>query len=106
MKRIVWICGAFLVIFLIIGISINTLNNIDRVNNRNREEQEAKDIAASIAAATENETSIWEYIRENEETTPLATTDPSEAIPASGDPAAPTDAAPTEEATNGFHILN
>ncbi len=65
MKRIVWISAAFLVMFLIIGVSLHTINQINRTNKQYREEEEAKSIAATIAAVTENETTIWEYIRDN-----------------------------------------
>ncbi len=70
MKRIVWVSAAFLVMFLIIGASLHAINQINRTNKEYREEEEAKTIAATIAAVTENETTIWQYIRNNTEAEP------------------------------------
>ncbi len=63
MKRIFWISAAFFAMFMVIGISMYSINQIVKSNDRAREEQEAKNVAASIAAATESTTDIWEYLR-------------------------------------------
>ncbi len=113
MKRIVFICAAFLVMFLIIGASIHAINDINRINKKTREESEAKEFAATIAAATENTTTIWDYIRDNSEaemTTPTdagqMTTDPAEGAGDSAAETVPADPTPNENSEADVVVVN
>ncbi len=69
--RIVAIAAAFLVMFGIIGIAIYSINNVDTINQKHREEEEGKNIAASIVQTTAT-TSVWDLLRATEETTETA----------------------------------
>ncbi len=77
MKRIVAIAAAFAAMFAIIGISIHSINSIDKVNQRKREEEKGKNFAATIAQTTAT-TNIWEYLRSSTE--PLTETLPEETV--------------------------
>ncbi len=113
MKRIVCICAAFLVMFLIIGASIHAINDINRINKKTREESEAKEFAATIAAATENTTTIWDYIRDNSEAEMTAptnagemTTDPAEGAEDSAAETVPADPTPAEDSEDPVVNVN
>ncbi len=62
LKRIVAIAAALLVMFGIIGISVYSINHIDEINQKNREKEQGKHFAATIAQTTAT-TSVWDYLK-------------------------------------------
>lgn len=77
MKRIVWAAVAMLVMVIILGIGLHTLNEIDRKNKEYREKEAGQAFASQIAIVTET-TSIWDRLR--------ATTASSADAESSGEP--------------------
>ncbi len=72
MKRIVAITAAILAAVIIIGISVHSINQIDKMNQKKYEEEAAKAFA-SEAAQTTAATDIWEFIHSAEERNTEAT---------------------------------
>ncbi len=62
MIRIVAIAAALLIMFIIIGVSIHSINNVNKINQKHRDEEKGKEIAASFAQTTAT-TSIWDTLR-------------------------------------------
>lgn len=74
MKRIVAICGAVLAAVIIIGISVYSIQDIDRRNQKTREEEAAREFASAVAAQTTAGIDIWEIMKST-------TTMPAETVP-------------------------
>lgn len=66
MIRIIAIAAAFLVMFVIIGIAMYSINNIDEINQKKREKEDGKNFAATVVQTTAT-TNVWEYLRASEE---------------------------------------
>lgn len=68
MKRIVAFAAAFLLVIIIMGLSINYMGKISETNRKRREIDQAKNVAASMAAETTETMSIYDYLRTTEAT--------------------------------------
>ncbi len=101
MFRLVIITAAFLVMFLIIGVSLHSVKSANTANQINKDKKEGEHIASIIAQTTAT-TSIWDYLRDKETTTQTVTTDSlttdvsGEELPAEENTSA--EEVPTEEA--------
>ncbi len=62
MVRIIAIAAALLIMFIIIGLSIHSINTINETNQKRKEKENAKEFAASVAQTTAT-TSIWDALR-------------------------------------------
>ncbi len=95
MKRIVAIAAAILVAMLIIGYTIHSINQIDKINRKNKEKEEAKDFAVIIAQTTAG-TEVWDQIHVTIPPVQEATMNASEA-PATDVTAEEVETTPTKE---------
>ena len=66
MVRILAVAAAFLVMCIIIGISLHSIEKIDKANQKGQDIEEGKKYAASIMQ-TNATTNIWEYLRNTTE---------------------------------------
>ena len=66
MVRILAVAAAFLVMCIIIGISLYSIEKIDKANQKVQDIEEGKKFAASIMQ-TNATTNIWEYLRNTTE---------------------------------------
>ena len=103
MKRIVWGAVAILICVLILGYGLYTLRRISEVNRRRRETEAGKAVASQIVMTTAT-TSVWDYLRSQEETTatgdgqPATGEDGAPIVPAeTGADGLPLETAPAEE---------
>lgn len=80
MVRIIAIAAAFLVMCIIIGISVHSINRIDQSNQEIKDVEAGKQFAASIMN-TEATTNIWDYLRNT--TAPVTQTTESESLASS-----------------------
>lgn len=62
MIRIIAVAAAFLVMCIIIGISVYSIDRIDKSNQKVKDIEEGKQFAATIIQ-TEQTTNIWDYLR-------------------------------------------
>lgn len=62
MIRIIAVAAAFLVMCIIIGISVYSIDRIDKSNQKVKDIEEGKQFAATIVQ-TEQTTNIWDYLR-------------------------------------------
>ena len=72
MKRIVWVAVAILIMIGILGYGLFTLRHIEEVNQKRREKQAGEKFAATVMMTTAT-TSIWDKVREGQETTSTET---------------------------------
>lgn len=66
MVRILAVAAAFLVMCIIIGISLHSIEKIDKANQKVQDIEEGQKYAASIMQ-TNATTNIWEYLRNTTE---------------------------------------
>jgi hypothetical protein len=69
MKRIIWIAVALLIMILILGFGLHTLNRISDVNRQRREKDAGEEFAAKVVMTTAT-TSIWDKVRTTTEPLP------------------------------------
>lgn len=72
MKRMIWIAVALLVMIIIMGIGLHTLNHITEVNKERREKDKGEAIVAKILETTAT-TSIWDKLRAKQDAQNQAT---------------------------------
>lgn len=72
MKRIIAIAAAFSLIFFAVGIGMRAMLRISMVNKERREKDNAKELAASMAADVPETQSIWDYLHNTDPPVPEA----------------------------------